>query len=438
MTLIKSKNKIVGILVALCIGLSGMAIAAVVPSQHASELKNRFRIDHMVDSLTLIIQRKYGSGPVVIVLPDGSKWFASRHPEHVQWVEGLSGDIVTIEKPLPGPWQLLGRVVPGSTIEKVSKLDITVEPFPQPLFQGERLKVTAQLLGDEQRIRMPGLDYLVEWTAKFISEHQVGEENFATGNIVVGSYKDNGEGLDERPDDGLFTGRINLTQAWGTYDLLVNARNNIFSRDFHQTFVLSPIPIIVDVIEPEDPLKERWKLLVKVNDEAVKLDETHLDFELVGPAGLQLPVTINGLEATESELLLPTVTDFGSYRIKGVAATTTLNGREILLTMPERFFNLIKPPEPPPTAEELAAIAAKKEAIAEKKAKDDAVFWIILVNSGLLVFGILSLLIWRKRRNLKEALAATQLRLDEEKAKQKDIGPALDEIDLTMPEDPHL
>lgn len=221
MTLIKSKNKIVGILVALCIGLSGMAIAAVVPSQHASELKNRFRIDHMVDSLTLIIQRKYGSGPVVIVLPDGSKWYASRHPEHVQWVEGLSGDIVTIEKPLPGPWQLLGRVVPGSTIEKVSKLDITVEPFPQPLFQGERLKVTAQLLGDEQRIRMPGLDYLVEWTAKFISEHQVGEENFATGNIVVGSYKDNGEGLDERPDDGLFTGRINLTQAWGTYDLLV-------------------------------------------------------------------------------------------------------------------------------------------------------------------------------------------------------------------------
>lgn len=436
MTLMKIKNKLVGSLIALSIGLSAMAFADVVPSQQAHELKNRFRIDHMVDSLTLVIQRKYGSGPVVIVLPDGSKWYASRHPKHVKWVDGLSGDIVTIEKPMPGPWQLLGRVVQGSTIKKISKLDIFVEPFPQPLFQGERLKVTAQLLGDQQRIRMPGLDYLVEWTAKFVSDHQIGEENFATGNIVVGSYKDNGEGLDERPDDGVFTGKINLTQAWGTYDLHVNARNNIFARDFHHKFVLSPIPINVDVIEPEDPLKDRWKLFVQVNDEAVRLDETHLDFELVGPAGLQLPITINGLEETESELLLPEVAEFGSYRIKGVAATTTLNGREIMLTMPERFFNLIQPPEPPPTAEELAAIAAKKAAIAEKKAKEDAVFWIILVNCGLLVFGILALLIWRKRRNLKEALAATQLRLDEEKAKQKDLGPALDEIDLTMPEDP--
>jgi len=436
MTLMKIKNKLVGSLLALSFGLSAMAVADVVPSQQAHELKNRFRIDHMVDSLTLVIQRKYGSGPVIIVLPDGSKWYASRHPKHVKWADGLSGDIVTIEKPMPGPWQLLGRVVQGSTIKKISELDIFVEPFPQPLFQGERLKVTAQLLGDQQRIRMPGLDYLVEWTAKFVSDHQVGEENFATGNIVVGSYKDNGEGLDERPDDGVFTGKINLTQAWGTYDLHVNARNNIFARDFHHKFVLSPIPINVDVIEPEDPLKDRWKLFVQVNDEAVRLDETHLDFELVGPAGLQLPITINGLEETESELLLPEVAEFGSYRIKGVAATTTLNGREIMLTMPERFFNLIKPPEPPPTAEELAAIAAKKAAIAEKKAKEDAVFWIILVNCGLLIFGILGLLIWRKRRNLKEALAATQLRLDEEKAKQKDLGPALDEIDLTMPEDP--
>ncbi|WP_299794499.1 TIGR03503 family protein [uncultured Shewanella sp.] len=436
MTVMKIKTGLIGFIALLCVVITSVVHGAVVPSERASELKNRFRIDHMVDSLTLVIQRKYGSGPVVIVLPDGSKWYASRHPENVKWVDGLSGDIVTIEKPMPGPWQLLGRVVEGSTIKKVSKLDIFVEPFPQPLFQGERLKVTAELLGDEQRVRMPGLDYLVEWTAKFISDHQVGEENFATGNIVVGSYKDNGEGLDERPDDGVFTGKINLTQAWGTYELHVNARNNIFTRDFRHKFVLSPIPVHVDVIEPEDPLKDRWKLFVKVDDTAVKLDQTHLDFELVGPAGLQLPITVNGMEDNQSELLLPEVAEFGSYRIKGVAATTTINGREIVLTLPERFFNLIEPPEPPPTAEELAAIAAKKAAIAEKKAKEDAIFWIIVINSCMLIFGILGLLFWRKRRNLKEALAATQQRLDEEKAKKEGIGPALDEIDLTMPEEP--
>lgn len=408
-------------------------MANVVSSSEASVLKNRFRIDHMVDSVTLFIQRQYGSAPVVIVLPDGSKWYASRHPEQVQWVDGLSGDMVTIEKPMPGPWQLIGRVVEGSTIQKVSKLNIRVEPLPQPLFQGERVKVTAHLLGDEQRLRMPGLDYLVEWTARFISEHLPGDENFASGTLIVGSYKDHGEGLDERPDDGIFTGKINLNQPWGHYTFQVKVRNNVFTRESTHKFMLSPIPIEIDVIEPEDPLTGRYKLFIKVNEEVVQLADTHLDLELVGPAGLQLPITQNGLALAQTEISLPEVSDFGSYRIKGIAATTTISGREIILSLPEKFFNLIEPPKPPPSAEELAAVAAKKAAIAEKKAKDDAIFWIITVNLVLLILGTLILLIWRKRRNLKEALAATQQRLDQEK--EKDIGPSLDEIDLTMPED---
>ena len=99
---------------------------------------------------------------------------------------------------------------------------------------------------------------------------------------------------------------------------------------------------------------------------------------------------------------------------------------------------MIEPPKPPPTKEELAARAAKQAAIEETKAKDEAIFWIITVNVTILVLGTLGLLIWRKRRNLQEALAVTQKRLDEEKGKEKepDLGSTLDEIDLTMPEDP--
>lgn len=436
MTLFKVKGFLYGFIALIAISYSGQILANIVPSQQASELKNRFRIDHMVDSMTLIIQRQFGSGPVVIVLPDGSKWFAERHPESVQWVDGLSGDIITIKNPLPGPWQLVGRVVEGSTIKKVSKLGIWVEEFPQPLYQGERLKVTSHLLADEQRLRMPGLDYLVDWTVKFISRHQAGEENFAAGTRVVGSYKDNGEELDERPDDGVFTGDISLDQPWGSYSLVVKAQNNVFSREAVYQFDLSPAPINIAVIEPADPTNERWKLLIEAQLDHVLLNETHLALELVGPAGFQLPLIINGLLKAETELILPEVTDYGSYRIKGMAMTTLVSGREAVLTLPERFFNLIEPPKPPPTAEELAAVAAKKAVIEEEKAKEQAIFWIITVNVCLLLFGTLALLIWRKRRNLKEALAAAQLRLDKEKAQQQDVGDALDEIDLTMPEDP--
>ncbi|NRD74272.1 TIGR03503 family protein [Shewanella sp. VB17] len=435
MIFFKFSYHLCGFIIVTALSYSGLVLADIVPAQQAGELKNRFRIDHLVDSMTLIVQRQFGSGAVIIVLPDGSKLFSKRHPDNVVWIDGLSGDIITINDPLPGPWQLIGHVVEGSIIKKVSELGIWVEELPQPLYQGERLKVTAHLLADKQRLRMPGLDYLFNWTAKFTSGHQAGDENFTAGTRVVGTYKDNGEGLDERPDDGVFTSTITLNHPWGQYHLSVKADNDVFEREVTYPFVLSPMPIDIAVIEPDDPLHEPWTLLIQAKLDHVVLNETYLDLELVGPAGLQLPLVIRGLSEAETELTLPKVTDFGSYRIKGTAVSTLVSGREVVLTLPEHFFNLIEPPVPPPSAEELAAVAAKKAAIEEKKAKEQAVFWIITVNISLLFFGSLALLIWRKYSNLKEALAATQLRLEREKLAQEDTSVELDEIDLTMPED---
>ena len=408
--------------------------AEVKLSSSASELKNRFRVDHMVDKMVLLVQRDYGSAPVVIVLPDGSKWYAQRHPDEVKWVDGVTGDMIEIPHPVPGPWQLLGKVSAGSTIDKISALSIEVEPLPQPLFQGERVKVTAKLMGDAQRVRMPGLDYLVEWTAKFVSEHDSEDENFAAGTFIVGAYKDEGEELDERPDDGVFTGKINLNQPWGKYRFIVNARNNIFDREFSMPFVLSPNPIAVKMIDPDDPQTGQWKLSLKADPAVVKLEDTHFAFELVGPAGFQMPLNLQGMSSAESEIVLPKVTEFGSYRIKGQVATTTVSGREILIQLPEHFFNLIEPPAPPPSAEELAARAAAIAVVEEEKAKSDVIFWVITVNLGLLLLGVLGLIFWRKRQTLALALAAAEQAMLEEEQANKPSAPELDDIDLTLPD----
>lgn len=407
----------------------------VVPVDTASELKNRFRVDHMVSSMTLLIQREYGSAPVVIVLPDGSKWYTNRHPETVKWVDGMTGDIIYIESPQPGPWQLVGKVVPGSKIKRISKLEIEVQHLPQPLFQGEEIKVVAQLMGDAERVRMPGMDYLVEWTTHFVSKHRAGDENFAAGDIIVGSYKDNGEKFDEIPDDGMFTSDINLKQPWGEYDFVVHARNNVFERQVSFPFTLSPRPVNAEVITPEDPLTGQWKIMLHADSSVLQLAETHFSFELVGPAGLQLPLVLHGLSQSDVELDLPPVTEFGSYRIKGSVATTTVSGREIVLDLPELFFNLVQPPEPPPSEEELAAVAAQKAAEEEALAKQDAMFWIITVNAVLLLLGIVGLIVWRKRQSLAQALAAAEQRIMDEAEQNKAEAPSLDEIDLTMPDE---
>ncbi|GIU44750.1 TIGR03503 family protein [Shewanella sairae] len=414
---------------------SHAAVADVLLSKHASELKNRFRIDHMVDSMTLLIHREYGSAPVIIVRPDGSKWYVNRHPpEKVTWMEGLTGDMVTIKKPMPGPWQLIGQVVEGSVIDKVTSLSIDVDPFPQPLFQGERLKLTARLLGDEQKVRLPGLDFMINWTARFISESNSADENFAAGTFIVGAYRDNGEALDERPDDGVFTTDLDLEQPWGDYTLQVSAKNAVIDRQYKQKFRLSPQPIKVDLLTPEDPNSGLWTLQILIDTEQVKINQTHLEANILGPTGKRVPITISQFDGADTRFSLPKVIDFGSYDLKLSAVTTTLNGREIVLSLPDLFFNLVQPPEPPPTAEELAARA---EAIAkeqEQQAKDKAILLMLSINGGLILFGIVVLLVLRKRSNLKKALAATEARLEKEVRREKMLL-ELDQIDLTMPED---
>ncbi|QQX78442.1 TIGR03503 family protein [Shewanella sp. KX20019] len=414
--------------------ISQFSVAEVIHSSQASELKNRFRIDHMVESVTLLIQREYGSAPVIIVKPDGSKWYVSRHPENVKWVDGLTGDMITIDNPMPGPWQLIGKVVEGSIIDKVSALSIDVDPIPQPLYQGERLKLTARLMGDEQKIRLPGLDFLMNWTAKFISDNNPGDENFAAGSVIVGTYRDNGEALDERPDDGVFTSKLNLTQAWGGYTLQVTAKNAVLERQYSEPFRLSTRPINVDIVAPQDLESGEWDLRIVVDENELHLAQTHVEAELVGPAGMRLQVTVSDINSTETLYSLSKVNDFGSYRIKLTAVSTTKAGREIYLTLPELFFNFIKPPEPPPSAEELAAKADVQAKKAEGTAKENALLLLISVNALLIILGILVLLFVRKRSNLKKALAAAQARMDKE-TRQQNITLELDEIDLSMPED---
>ncbi|MCK8045208.1 TIGR03503 family protein [Shewanella sp. 1CM18E] len=414
---------------------SGIAASEVLLSKHAAELKNRFRIDHMVESVTLLIHREYGSAPVIIVRPDGSKWYVDRHPDDkVTWMEGLTGDMITIKQPMAGPWQLIGQVVEGSVIDKITTLSIEVEPIPKPLFQGERLKLTAQLLGDEQKVRLPGLDFMMNWTARFISENNPTDENYAAGTFIVGAYSDNGESLDERPDDGIFTSDLDLDQPWGDYRLQIQAKNAVLDREYNDSFRLLPQPITVELLTPDDPNLGIWKLEIKVDDTLVKLDETHLDAEILGPTGKTVPVTMAVFKESTSEFVLPKVTDFGSYHLKVNAVTTTVTGREIYLQLPELFFNLVQPPEPPPSEEELAAKAEAMAKQQEQQAKDKAIFWMASVNGGLIVLGIIVLLIVRKRSNLKKALAATEARLEKEVQREKMLL-ELDQIDLTMPEE---
>ncbi|MBV7316344.1 TIGR03503 family protein [Shewanella sp. NIFS-20-20] len=384
-------------------------LSLIAPSAIA-ELKHRFRIDYMVESITILIKRQYETSPVVLILPDGTKWYSNRHPETVQWVDGIASDIITIHNPMPGPWQILGQLAPGSTIEKLSELSVEIDPLPAPIYQGERIKVSARLLSGEKLMSMPGMDYLIDWQGKLISNQRPGDENFAVGSYKAGRYFDNGEMLDERPDDGIFTGNLNLNRPWGHYTFQVLAKNRVFEREFNIPIELLPQPIKVSIIEPLDLIQGPWRVNIEVDDQHVRAPDSHVELTVVGPTD-QWPLPLVVLVPGTNIIDLPPLADAGGYRIEGSIASTTVAGREIVLSLDDLFFNIPLPPPVEPSPAELAKQAAEVADAQTIAARSDAQFWIITINVTLLLLGLVGLLIWRKRQTMAQAMALAESRM---------------------------
>ncbi|MGL6027225.1 MAG: TIGR03503 family protein, partial [Vibrio sp.] len=128
--------RILALIVGCWISFSGFASQ----SSSLSLLDNRFRVDPSISQITFVIYRENNSQPVVLVRPDGRKYYQSRNPDYVRWYQEPSMDIISIDDPMPGPWQAIGKVTPKNHIKLISDLQLTSDVLPSRVFQGEELK----------------------------------------------------------------------------------------------------------------------------------------------------------------------------------------------------------------------------------------------------------------------------------------------------------
>ncbi len=419
------------------VGIISAAQAKFARFDTAEELENRFRIDHMVSHVTLFIQREYGSPPAIIVLPDGRKWYSTRHPENVRWMDGMTGDIVRIPEPMAGPWQLLGRIVPGSKLEKVSDIRIEVQPLPQPLYQGETIKVTASLKGDDKVMKIPGLDLLMDWSATVTSARKPDQENFASGYKRLGNYHDNGKLSDEIPGDGIFTSNFDLDLPWGDYTFSVKAGNEVFSREYSFPVKLEPSPIKVNLISPPEESGLPYRLEIHADEKRIRLAQTHVEYNLSGPDGFQDKLLLDNVFNEDERIELPKIKDFGNYTLTGKAVTTTNSGREIIIGLPKASFNIVEPPRKGPSEAEIALADLQKAKAKEESAKSTILMTAVIVNVIILLAGIAGFIYRRKRKIMKEALKAAQMNVLNEAMNDSlnDQPLTMDDIDLTLPEE---
>ncbi|ESP92936.1 MULTISPECIES: TIGR03503 family protein [Pseudoalteromonas] len=416
-------------------------------------LDNRFRIDHNVDKITLLFFRAPGAPAVVLVRPDGSKIYSIHavKDEALEWYDEISYDLIIIDKPMPGPWQVLGQILKDSRIMVLGEIELAVDPLPPMLFRGEMLKVNGRVTNDGKPIDVGYFRDVVTLYVEFVSTNNEQYANFGAGTQSVTEFKDDGRDFDERPLDGVFTGEFKLVFPAGEWQPEFFIETPILKRRVVKEPIVIAEPPFSFELQLADDEEFEHELLIKLDREIVKPETVILQGKILYPNGEEQLFTLNEAERFYRQLQIKNY-DWGRYSIQLSAFGENINGREFMAAIPDYNFEIERPIEKVP---ELTKPISPAELLGEPEPKEPEantglIVTIVLIGNLLvLLLGWLAIRVLVQKKPIKFSIPLPtsipflkkkpQMDIDEldeegEKAADKDSDSG-DVLNLSMSED---
>ncbi|WP_432452196.1 MULTISPECIES: TIGR03503 family protein [unclassified Agarivorans] len=376
-------------------------------------IDNRFRLDESIDKVTFLLYRSPGSPAAILVRPDGSKIYAWQLPSNVSWLETDELDIVTIEKPMRGPWQAVAENKGRNRVRILSDVEMVTDPIPHQLYRGERLRIRSRLMNKGERIDLGVMLKDAILDVALSHEQLLDDQTLQVRQESLGKFADDGKNYDEVANDGVFTTYVSLDTQPGKYQMIVSTLNQIFTRAQSTSVLIYPNPVAIRVLSPKDEQRQARMALVIDADE-LRPETVVITGKVFNNVGWQQDFQAYA-DTHEFTIDLPTPASQGRYRVSGTLLATTLQNRELVIELPEEDFVILPPPPPPPPP------VVEKVVIPEPPTP----LWLIILL-GILGFalfaGVIFLVIWwRKRKAFAAALKQA-----------RDAPPATPEVEPKM------
>lgn len=223
----------------------------------------RFRISEDVHEFTALIFHEGDNQPLALMTPDRKRITHDQHPDNVRWYAEGAYDLITVDEPAEGEWQVDGELGEQSRVTVVSDLRMAVSPVPNFFYTGEPVSIDASFYDDDKPITNP--DFLGVLDVSLTLSTQDGR----SGSKTLSG--------DTPPADGVYSDTIEKLSEPGTYDLKLTADGKTFARQFTARITLRP-PASVSVegegsgsgsqyvleVRPEHPDLDRSNAMVGV------------------------------------------------------------------------------------------------------------------------------------------------------------------------------
>ncbi len=376
-------------------------------------LDNRFRIDPSIEQITFVIYREKPSAPVILVKPNGEKLYAWKHPDNVSWHQESDMDIVSILNPMSGPWQAIGKVSPQNKIKFLSDLSLKVEQFADNYYEDEIVKFTSRLVENDEPVFLREFLDRLELKVNFIKydEAMAGKgSNTSSQGYVVGHFFDDGQDLDEKAGDGVFTVSMTIKIPPGKYLAKVTSGNGVFFRTLEKEVFVYPSPVTAKVVQIKNDGELR-KLEFTGDKKVLAEGSMAVHAEITTPQGDK--VVYQAIEEKGSESTAFTIENSnkpGQYAWTAwLYANTLKDNRPLVFKFnPQTFavadFSAIEKIKREREIREAKKLEEEKIQIAKEKKSEDRKFAVLAILGGnlfLLMFAALLWLIIRVRRKKK-------------------------------------
>ncbi|MEM0912316.1 MAG: TIGR03503 family protein [Pseudomonadota bacterium] len=322
-------------------------------------LDNRFRIDDDVEEVTLIFFRAKGSPPIVLVRPDGSKFHLDNDStnDDYTWHETDTYDMISLARPMPGPWQAVGKILPESRLIVIANINLKIDPLPKTIFQGESIKLTAQLENAGSHVELVEFRDVVALSLEFSSSNNPNYDNFGLGTRTIARFEDDGMGFDERARDKIFTGQFLANVTAGEWQPIASVRTPLLSREKRlPNVIVEKAPVTVSHVA-EAGTDGYHTITVEGDEQWIDVKSVLIDGTVRQPNGDTQRIAFT--EITDGPKVIDTLNvGYGVYAIHLSVFARSVDGRDLVINLPRYSFTTEPPPAPP------------EEAVAEEVAVD--------------------------------------------------------------------
>ena len=292
-------------------------------------LDNRFTIDASIREFTVLVFREPNQ-PIALITPAGDRMTQANITATMRWRAEMGYDLVTVDTPMPGTWQIDAPLDPDNRVVVVTDLGLEISPMPNMLRTGEALRIQAWVT--EQGQLLDRLDFLrlIEATATLTAL----DADSDLPHWVV---------LNMEPQDRYFRGHFATADLpLGVYQLDVQIDGGTFQRQIRRRIQLTGTPLSVSY-NPVQPTasEDHAQLIATVNLNPSLINPSSLFgyIRLTGP-GEQLAAVadIRAVGSTPPRIELP-ITQPGHYQVTAHLSARNQYGDTVIVELAAEQFS---------------------------------------------------------------------------------------------------